>query len=283
VSARELAARLGLHRAGREWRGTCPSCGYSDAFVLTERQGRVLAWCASCEDREAVARLLRGAGALPERARAEAPARPDPAATLNRTARALALWHGSEPAPGTPADRYLTDRGLPGLAASSALRFRADCPHPDGGRLPALIALIQAPDGAPVAIHRTFLRRDGTGKADIEPPKASLGPIRGGAIRLAEAGPDLVIGEGIESSASASRLLGLPAWAAVSAGNLARSLILPPEVRSVVIAVDADPPGERAAREAAWRWQGDGRRVQLARPKIAGHDCNDALREAARA
>jgi hypothetical protein len=29
-SARELAALLGLYRTGREWRGNCPSCGYSD-------------------------------------------------------------------------------------------------------------------------------------------------------------------------------------------------------------------------------------------------------------
>ena len=43
---------------------------------------------------------------------------------------------------GTPADRYLIARDLPGLAASAALRFRGDTPHPEGGRLPALIALV---------------------------------------------------------------------------------------------------------------------------------------------
>ena len=43
---------------------------------------------------------------------------------------------------GTLADRYLTGRGLPGLAASAALRFRGDTPHPEGGRLPAMIALV---------------------------------------------------------------------------------------------------------------------------------------------
>jgi hypothetical protein len=88
MSVRELAARLGLHRAGREWRGACPCCGYHDAFALAERQGHPLAWCASCQNREAVARLLRGAGALPEWARADAAARPDPAATAQRRARA---------------------------------------------------------------------------------------------------------------------------------------------------------------------------------------------------
>jgi len=169
-------------------------------------------------------------------------------------------------------------RGLPGLAASDALRFRGDCPHPETSHLPAMIALVQAPDGELSAIHRTYLRRDGTDKAAIEPDKATLGPMWAGAVRLDPVGPELVIGEGIESSASAGRMLGLPAWSAISAGNMACGLVLPPEVRSLVIAVDADPSGERAAREAAWRWQREGRRVRLARPKIAGQDFNDLVR-----
>lgn len=281
ISARELAARFGLHRAGREWRGRCPCCGYPEAFALAERQGRALAWCASCQDCEAVARLLRGAGALPERRRADAPARNPGAAAAERTARALALWNGAAPALGTPADRYLIARGLPGLAVSPALRFRADCPHPSGARLSAMIALVRNVAGEPVAIHRTFLRRDGSGKADIQPAKASLGSISGGAIRLAEAGPELVVGEGIESTASAGRMLGLPSWSAINAGNLARAIELPELVRAVLIAVDRDAPGERAAHEAAWRWQREGRRVRLARPNVAGQDCNDVIRERA--
>ena len=44
------------------------------------------------------------------------------------------------------ASRALLDRaGLPGLAASSSLRFRPDCPHPEGGQYPALIALVSDP------------------------------------------------------------------------------------------------------------------------------------------
>lgn len=188
------------------------------------------------------------------------------------------LWDGSVPALGTPADRYLACRRLPGLAASAALRFRADCPHPDRSRLPALVALVVDAEGNPLGIHRTFLRRDGTGKAAVEPAKASLGAIWGGAIRLDPPAPELAVGEGIESAASAGRLLGLPAWAAISAGNLAQGLALPPVVRLVVLAADADPPGERAAREATLRWQAEGRRVRIARPDVEGSDFNDLLR-----
>jgi hypothetical protein len=39
-TARELAARLGLHWSGREWRGNCPSCGYSDTSRRLSRAPR---------------------------------------------------------------------------------------------------------------------------------------------------------------------------------------------------------------------------------------------------
>jgi putative DNA primase/helicase len=76
-------------------------------------------------------------------------------------------------------------------------------------------------------------------KANVEPAKATLGPLCNGAIRLDPAALETVVGEGIETSASAGLLLGLPAWAAVCAGNLAK-LILPESVRIVTIAADRD-------------------------------------------
>jgi putative DNA primase/helicase len=110
------------------------------------------------------------------------------------------------------------------------------------------------------------------------PAKASYASFRGGAIRLSPAAPELVVGEGIETGASAGLLFGLPAWAAISAGNLARSLLLPPEVRSIVIAVDCDEEGQgqRAAREAWLRWTAEGRTVRAATPDAVG-DFNDLL------
>jgi hypothetical protein len=43
--------------------------------------------------------------------------------------------------------------------------------------------LVTGPDGSPVAIHRTFLARNGSGKAAIELARATLGPVTGGAVR----------------------------------------------------------------------------------------------------
>jgi phage/plasmid primase-like uncharacterized protein len=141
-----------------------------------------------------------------------------------------------------------------------------------------MIALVCSAAGKPLGIHRTFLAKDGS-KSRMGPVKASFGPVWSGAIRLDEIADGLpfVIGEGIESSASAGRLMGLPAWAAISAGNLAKGLVLPPDARSVVIAADPDKAGAGAARTAWQRWTSEGRSVRIATPDGLG-DFNDLLR-----
>ena len=58
-------------------------------------------------------------------------------------------------------------------------------------------------NGDAVAAPRTFLARDGRGKAPVEPQKMMLGPCRGGAVRLAPAAELLMVGEGIETCLAA--------------------------------------------------------------------------------
>ena len=276
LTALEIAGRLGLKRYRRSWRGRCPACDYPSTFsVQAGRDGRPLLYCASCQDRDALAEAV--ASATGQERQHRPPDKDDAALRQRKQDRALALWRGSEPARGTPAECYLTARALPALAVSPALRFRADTPHPEGGRYPALIALVSAPDGAPLAVHRTFITRDGR-KATVEPVKASLGPVWGGAIRLDDHDPSwpLAIGEGIESAGAAGVLLGLPAWAALAAGNMAKGLVLPPEARRIVIAADPDKAGRQAARDAWARWTAEGREVRIAVPDDGG-DFNDLL------
>ena len=274
-----VVGRLGLTRHGKSWRGPCPECGYSDAFslqIIGNDRVRFLAACGCDRERvEAAIRLVVGGNALPV---ARYDAGDCAEARERRRQAARRIWDGSVAAMGTPADSYLTGRALPGLAASAALRFRGDCHHPEAGRLPAMVAQVVDVSGVFLAVHRTFLRGDGTGKADVQPQRASLGSLWGGATRLDILNDELVVAEGIETAASAGRLLGLPAWAAISAGNLAQGLVLPPNVRTVVIAADADDPGERAARQAALRWEREGRIVRIARPNACGSDFNDVLR-----
>jgi hypothetical protein len=154
--------------------------------------------------------------------------------------------------------------------------------HPEGGSRPCMIALVDHVELGPVAIHRTFLAVDGSGKAAFQSPRLALGPVGGAAVRLARARAQepLVVAEGIETAASVMVATGLPAWAAISAGGIERLILPPPPLAATVfIAADNDlnGVGERAARAAEDRWLLEGRRVRIALPPVLGSDWNDVL------
>jgi putative DNA primase/helicase len=199
------------------------------------------------------------------------PDRDDP----KRTDAAFAIWQAATPAGDTLVETYLASRGL-SLSPLPTLRFHAGLKHPSGGIWPAMVALVtQGTDDKPVAIHRTYLARDGAGKAPIDPQKMMFGPCRGGAVRLGLPRDVLMVGEGIESCLAAMLTTGNPAWAALSTSGL-RSLDLPGDVRELIVLADGDDPGEAAARDCALRWKREGRRVRIARPP-QGMDFNDLL------
>jgi len=136
-----------------------------------------------------------------------------------------------------------------------------------------MVAAVQAPDRSITAIHRTYIRDDGQGKASVVKPKMMLGPIGGGAVRLAAAASELLICEGIETGLTVQEATSKPVWVCLSAGGL-KSVVLPSEVETVIIAADADEAGEQAAQEAARRFIAEGRTVKIARPP-RGMDFND--------
>lgn len=271
LSAAEIAARHGLKRVGREWRGRCPACGYANGLSVSERNGTPMWWCASCQNQEALTAALLGE-AVPARA---APAAADDG---DRRAVALRMWDAARPAEGSPVVRYLAGRGLT-LPERAPLRFLGDAKHPSGKRFGCMLALLVDAKGEPAALHRTFLAAGGEGKARVAPQRMTLGPVRGGAVRLFPVAERLAVAEGIESALAARELLGVPCWAATSAGNLGETMILPPEVREVVIAADRDEPGREAAAAAARRWKAEGRAVKVALPQREGADFNDVLLE----
>ena len=116
--------------------------------------------------------------------------------------------------------------------------------------LPALIAAVQGPDNKIAAIHRTYLSADFTTKANVDPQKMALGPIKGCAVRLAYAGPTLAICEGLETGLSVQEKYGLPTWCGLGATNL-QNIDLPPEVRRVIICADNGEAGIREAEKAS--------------------------------
>lgn len=283
MTAGDIARALGGQSTGSSWMARCPA--HQDRTpslaISAARDGKTLVRCHAGCDQQSVISALRARGlwndALPRslRGRRTPFERKPHIEEHERTAAALAIWNSSAPARATPVECYLQFRGIR-LPIPDALRFYAELKHPSGGHWPAMVALVsKGVDETPIAIHRTFLARDGVGKAPVDPQKMMLGPCRCGAVRLGRPRDLVLVGEGIETCLTAMVATGHPAWAALSTSGL-RALDLPKDVRDVLILADADDAGEAAAQDCALRWKRQGRRVRVARPP-RGLDFNDML------
>jgi hypothetical protein len=172
---------------------------------------------------------------------------------------------------------YLAGRGITTRDLPPSLRWAPALRRLDGTDGPAMVARIDDLDGRLIGVHRTWLARD-LASAWRRFDRASLGPIGGGAVRLAPAAETLMIGEGLETCLSAMQATGTPGWAALSTSGMV-ALILPTSVRTVIILADHDlsGAGERAARAAAMRWLAEGRRVRIPMPPQPDTDFNHVL------
>jgi len=285
--AENIAKALGGHKVGSTWMAHCPAHDDREPSLSVSAgdEGKVLVHChAGCNQRWVIAALrMRGLWEDDHRGE-ERFIRPDPyrkgsdrrESDEERTRAALRIWQETMPAAGTLVEIYLQSRGIAGTLPHT-LRFHAGLKHLSDSIWPMMVALLtRGSDNAPLAIHRTFLARDGVGKAPVAPQKMMLGPCRGGAVSLGRLGEVLMVGEGIENCLSAMQATGITAWAALSTSGL-RALELPEEAREVIVLADGDDPGEAAARDCAHRWKREGRSVRIARPP-RGCDFNDLLR-----
>jgi putative DNA primase/helicase len=172
----------------------------------------------------------------------------------SRIAYARQVWNAAVPAAGTPVDRYLKHRGFDLSEIPPTLRYTR-LKHSGTKQTYDVMVAAVGYGSEPDAVHRTFLAPGGNGKArlpDDFDAKLSLGPVRGLPIRLdgtadadAAAG-SLAIAEGIENALVAVQEFGVPAWSAISAGNLPL-LRLPAGVSLVTVMADHDPvvPGAK--------------------------------------
>lgn len=286
ADARTLTLALGGRWHRRYGAAPCPVCQPEgrkgqDALTLADGNGgRLVLHCkkSAC----AFLDILTAAGLRPGDY-----APPDPAVLAQREAerqaeaerraeQARRLWQEAQPIAGTAAETYLCGRGI-SCALPPVLRYHPEAWHgPTARRWPAMVAAVQGV-GLP-AVHRTWLRADGSGKADIEPAKAMLGACAGGAVRLSGSPSRLVVAEGIETALSLlCGLLDGPAtiWAALSTSGL-RGLRLPAEPGRLTIACDGDMPGRQAAHALAERAHALGWAVGILDPGD-GADFNDIL------
>ena len=285
ISSLEATARRICENRGGKWSGTkgmacCPA--HDDRTpslgVSLGRQAILFHCFAGCDQQSVLAALAREGFEAPALFSGSATTNePESTNTRKPSAVALRIWRDAQPLRASPAKAYLESRGI--LAASPALRFHPRTPLGPKGRarfLPAMIAAVSLDEG-PIAIHRTFLSTEASGKAAFEKPKRALGALGEAAVRLfAPASGKLGLAEGIESAMSAYALTGIPVWATL--GNERFGLVSVPEsVTELHLFVDHDAGGELAASRGLAAYAREGRTIQVRKPSSRDTDWNDEL------
>jgi hypothetical protein len=292
-AAESIAAALGnAHAEGNDWRCDCPVCHHHNLTLSNGSKWLLVKCFNGCAGEDVLAELRRrnlygaknGNGAVrpeePEtRAEHEARATSAKAKRQARIDSALDIWRNSYPAANTMVATYLASRLL--LDVPPALRFVPSLWHKQAAvRYPAMVGLVEHADEGAVGIHAVFLNPlDASVRVTVEPRKWSLGPIKGGAVRLAPAGAQLAIAEGIEDALTFMQATRTPSWAAITASGI-RNFVPPPLGTTATLILvednDANQTGQKAVADTARRLTKKGYAIKIARPSI-GKDLNEAL------
>jgi hypothetical protein len=189
------------------------------------------------------------------------------------------LFSEATAGPNTLAEFYLNGRGIRLTSWPAALRFHPAANHPKlKQRFPAMIAQV---DGASEpSFQITYLTTDGR-KAEIdkEDQRRTLGSNKGGAVFLSDdgyPGATLLVGEGIESVASAMQASGLPGVAVLGIGGLA-NVEFSPDVVEIVVLGENDDASRKAIDKAAPSLIENGVKVRVAQPPQGFGDFNDLI------
>jgi hypothetical protein len=191
------------------------------------------------------------------------------------------LFAMSQPIRRTLVETYLCNRGIKAVHDAGALRFHPRCYYrPDNSSptetRPAMVAAVTDLSGAITGAHRTWLAQDGLGKAPVDTPRRAMGGLLGHAVRFGATDEVLAVGEGIETMLSLRRALpAMPMAASLSANHLA-ALLLPPTLRRLYIARDADAAGDMALATLTERAEAAGIEALALSPRMG--DFNEDLR-----
>lgn len=183
---------------------------------------------------------------IPDRPRSKpAPARSGSAEAARR------LVGMARPIAGTIVETYLHGRGITDLHGTGNLRFHPNCYYRPEGHgptqaWPAMIAAVTDLKSRITGAHRTWLARDGSGKAPVETQRKAMGDLLEHAVRFGVVEDVMAAGEGIETMLSLRQVLPpMPMVSALSAGHLS-AILFPANLRRLYIARDNDPAGDRA-------------------------------------
>lgn len=286
TSARTITKALNGHWHGRYGLCLCPAHANTKSPALSISDGydgRLLLRCHAGCDFLSILDALKGLGLIegsghyapPSYEEMEANRLKELEKAKKQEARAISCWNTAKPIRGTLAETYLRSRGITS-PIGECLRFHSSSWHPTGQQLPAMVALVEGAER--LAIHRTYLRADGMGKAFVEPAKAMLGSVAGGAVRLSDGADKLIVCEGIETGLSLLSGLvrgSVSVWAALSTSGM-KALSLPDKSALLTIATDGDEAGRQAGHALAERASILGWEVSML-PAPDGRDWNDIL------
>ena len=199
LGGRNGRARCPAHKGGKE---RTPSLSVTDS-----PGGKLLVKCFAGCSQAGVWAALKDRGLVADQRRPHlAPQNPAP----DRRAEARAFWEASQAALHTPAAEYLRCRGIT-IPPPPCIRYHQG-KH-------CLVALAQAKDGSFSGIQRTYLATDSRGT--WKTGRYSLGPIKGGAVRLTLTAESLQLAESVEDGLALLQMTGRPTWAVPGAGLLA--------------------------------------------------------------
>jgi len=200
---------------------------------------------------------------------------------------ALKIYAQRQSAAGSPVETYLHSRGV-SLPPDAPIFYHSACPN-GKSRLPAMICPItDIKTHEVIGLHRTFIRPDGSGKADIpkKEQKKMLGFSKGGVIRLSpheHVTNGLGITEGIEDGLSILGIDWSPIWVALTCKGIENFPVIS-GISSLTIFADHDTPkkdgsrpGQDSALKCAYRWSQAGREVTIYTPNKRGADWNKTL------
>jgi hypothetical protein len=169
----------------------------------------------------------------------------------DRQAAAERLYSLSRAVPGTLAEIYLRGRAITARLDWPSLRFHPACYYRAERQAaceswPALLGVVTDLAGNLTGLQRTWLARDGSGKAPFADPRRAMGHLLGNAVRLGTPHDILAAGEGIETMLSLNSLFpALPIAAGLSAAHLS-AILFPSGLRRLYILRDNDAAGDFA-------------------------------------
>jgi putative DNA primase/helicase len=297
-----VSETLQLKRKGRLWTSPCPfhhertpsfyvypdtnkyhcfGCGeHGDVFDWLEKQrgftlSEAIEYLGGNRSEHAASAVNSG----PARPAPEIAARGSDPDVLRRIAIARRAWEQALPPQGTPVQAYLETRGV-GLPDVDRIRWHPHCPR-EGGAMPAMVApMVDPVTGQFRGLHRTFIKPDGSGKADVDRPRMMLGGS--GIVQLVDPrdiGNGLGIAEGIETALSVMQAFGWgPVWATCTAGNIASFPYMPATTLNIFADADDTGAGMKAAHECRDNWTQYGGEVFIHEPP-GGKDWNDLVGE----